>query len=106
MDNALLVGVLHGVADLDEQLQPLFGAQSVGIAVVGDRDALDQFHNKVRPSCLSSSGVKDFGDIRMVHYGKSLTLGLETGDNRLGVHAQFDDFESHLAADGLLLLGT
>jgi len=52
MDDALLVGMLHGVADLDEQSQPLLGAQTIpiAIAVFGDRNPLDKFHDKVRPA--------------------------------------------------------
>ena len=41
----------------------------------------------------------------MVHEGQGLALGLEPGDDLLGVHAQLDDLEGHPAADRLGLLG-
>ena len=41
----------------------------------------------------------------MVHQRQRLTLGLEAGDDALGVHAQLDDLERDAAADRLLLLG-
>ena len=41
----------------------------------------------------------------MVHQRQRLPLGLEPGDDLLGVHAQLDDLERDAAADRLLLLG-
>ena len=41
----------------------------------------------------------------MVHHRESLPLRLETPDHLLGVHAELDDLEGHLAPDRLLLLG-
>ena len=41
----------------------------------------------------------------MVHQRQRLPLGLEPGDDLLGVHAQLDDLERHPAAHRLLLLG-
>ena len=39
VDDPLLVGVLHGPADQDEQLQPLGDRELLAVAVLGDRDA-------------------------------------------------------------------
>ena len=41
----------------------------------------------------------------MVHNGERLPLGLEAGDDLLGVHPQLDDLQRHPAADGSLLVG-
>ena len=41
----------------------------------------------------------------MVHERQRLPLGLEAGDHLAAVHAGLDDFQRHLAADGMLLLG-
>ena len=51
------------------------------------------------------AGVQHLGDVGMVHHRQRLPLGLEAGDDALGVHAQLDDLERHAAADRLLLLG-
>ena len=40
----------------------------------------------------------------MVHQGKRLAFGLESGDDLPRVHAELDDFERHAAADWLFLL--
>ena len=46
MNDVLLVGVLHGMADGDEEAEP-FGSGQVGlVTVLGDLDAADQFHHK------------------------------------------------------------
>ena len=59
---------------------------------------------KGRPD-LGRARIEHLGDVGMVHQRQRLTLGLEPGDDRLGVHAQLDDFERHAAAHRLGLLG-
>ena len=66
---------------------------------------MDQLHDEVRPARIRLAGVEDLGDVGVVHHGQGLALGLETGDHLAGVHARLDDFECHVAADGLALLG-
>jgi hypothetical protein len=41
----------------------------------------------------------------MVHDRQGLPFGLETGDDLSGVHPRLEDFQGHLAAHGLRLLG-
>jgi hypothetical protein len=94
-----------GVADRDEQLQPLARRELVLVAVLGDRHAADEFHHEVRMAARGGAGVEHAGDVRMVHEGERLPLGLEAGDHVAGVHARLDDLEGHFAADRLLLLG-
>ena len=79
--------------------------QVVVVAVLGDRHAVDQLHDEVRPARFRGPGVEDAGDVDMVHHGQGLTLGLEAGDDLAAVHAGLDDLERHLALDGLGLLG-
>ena len=105
VDNALLVRVLQGMADLDEEVEPLLGREMILVAVVGDLDPPHQFHDEVGPAGVGRARIQNPGDIRMVHEGQRLPLGLEAGDDSLGVHAQLDNLERHSAADGLLLLG-
>ncbi len=49
--------------------------------------------------------VEHAGDVRVIHQRQGLAFGLEPGDDRLGIHARFDDLEGDRSADGLLLLG-
>ena len=41
----------------------------------------------------------------VIHQGQGLTLGLEPGQDLLGIHAQLDDLQGDLARDRLGLLG-
>ena len=105
MDDALLVRVLDRMANLNKQAKPLTGGKTVPVTVVGDANALDQFHGKEGSARLGSAGIEHFGDVRMVHEGEPLTLGFEASDHLPCVHAQFDDLEGDAPADRLGLLG-
>jgi hypothetical protein len=105
VDDPLLVGVLNGLADLDEKIQPLAGRQLVLVAELCDRNASHQFHHEVGPAGVGRAGVEHLGDVRMVHQREGLALGLEAGDHLPGVHPQLDDLEGDLAADRLPLFG-
>jgi hypothetical protein len=50
VDDALLVRMLHGVADGNKQLQALLGGQLLGVTVFRDRPPLDQLHDEVGPA--------------------------------------------------------
>src|SRR5271167_2691555 len=98
MDDALLMRVLDGLADVDEQLQALAGWQPVLVAVIGDRRALDQLHDEIGSPGADATGLAAggaaivyLGDIGMVQDRQGLPLGLETGDDLATVHAGLDD---------------
>ena len=105
VDDPLLVRVLHRRADLAEQRQPLRQAEPVLVAVVGERDALDQLHDEERPAAVGGAGVEHLGDVRVVHQRQGLPLGLEPGQDGPRVHARLDQLERHLPLDRLGLLG-
>ena len=101
VDDPLLVGVLHGLADRDEQLQPGPHREPLPVAVVGDRLALDQLHHEERLVGLGGAAVEDAGDVGVVHQGQRLPLGVEPGQDRPRVHADLDQLEGDLALDRL-----
>ena len=104
MNDAFLVRVLDRPANLNQQIQPFLGGEVVLVAVIGDFDAAHQFHDEIGPAGIRGTRVQEFRDIRMVHERQRLPLGLEPGNNTLGVHAQLDDLERHAAVDGFFLL--
>jgi hypothetical protein len=53
VNDPLLVRVLDRVAHGHEQPQPRLGAQLVLVAVLGELDPLDQFHDEIGPARLS-----------------------------------------------------
>ncbi len=97
--------VLHGQADLDEQLQALAHREAVGVAVAGDALARDQLHREEGAARVGRAGVEDAGDVRVVHHRERLALQLEAGDDALGVHAEADDLQRDLPAHRLFLFG-
>ena len=133
VNDALLMGVLHGAADLGQQLQTLARAEIALVAELGDWHAADEFHDEVRPTrgkgdrsnlpgrpggCCAQIGpvpfsapgfgaarIEHFGDIGMIHQRQHLPLGLEAGDDLTAVHARLDDLQGDFALDRRCLLG-
>ena len=105
MNDSLLMGMLHGLADLDEQLQPLRGLSRAlsQYSVIG-MPRTSSMTKYGRPA-VGRTRIEHLGDVRMVHHRQRLPLGLEAGDHLLGVHARLDDLQRDAAADRLGLLG-
>ena len=68
------------------------------VAVPGDRDALDQLHDEVRPARVGGAGVEDPGDVGVVHQRQGLALGLEPGQHLAAVHAGLDHLQGDASA--------
>ena len=62
--------------------------------------ALDELHDEVRAALWRRARIEHLGDVRMVHHGQRLPLGLEAGDDLRGVHSRLDDLERHLRRTG------
>jgi hypothetical protein len=105
VDDPLLVGVLHTLAGLDEEPQALGHREALPGAVVADGEALDELHGEEGASVGRGAGVEDVGDVGVVEERQGLALGLEAGDDLLGVHAELDELQCDAAADGEGLIG-
>lgn len=49
----------------------LWNREIVGVAVVGNRDAANQFHHEVWPAGASGTGVEHRGDVWVIHEGNA-----------------------------------
>ena len=105
MDDALLVRVLHGGTDIDEEAQAVLRIELLFVTELGDGHASDQLHDKERPAGLGGTGIVDLGDARVIHHGQRLALGLEPGDHLMRVHAELDYLEGDQARHPFGLLG-
>ena len=105
VDDAFLMGVLDGLADRVEEFEPFAGGKVILVAILGDRDAANQFHHEIRSARVRGAGVEHLSDIGVLHHGQGLALGFKAGDDLFGVHPQFDDFQRNLPFDGLRLFG-
>ena len=99
-----MVGMLHRLADVYEQLQPLADAQVVLVAEIGDGDAADQLHHEVGAAGFRFAAVKDVSNVRMVHQGQGLALRLKSGHHLAGVHTRFEHLQGHFAPNRMRLL--
>ena len=97
--------MLHGLADGDEEFQSLASRQMLLVTELGDRNAMDEFHDEVGPATVGRAHIEHLGDVRVVHQRQGLAFGLEPGDHLLRVHPRLDDLEGHPSCDRLLLLG-
>ena len=105
VDDALLVGVLDGLADLDEQFQPL-AAESFALSqysVIGTpwTSSMTKYGRPVSVAPASST-------LAMLGWSISASAWRSASKRAmtcLRVHAQLDDLEGDLAADRLVLLG-
>ncbi len=104
MDDALLVCVLHTLANVDEQLQPIADCEPMLVAVLRDGNPLYVLHREVRAALRRRPRVVDARDVRMIHQSQGLSLRIETGQDFLGVHAPLDQLERDPPANGHLLL--
>lgn len=74
-------------------------------AVGGDGQAMNQLHDEVGATCGGGAGVIDGSNSRVIHECQSLAFDIKSSDDLEGIHADLDDFESDLAADGGGLFG-
>ena len=73
--------------------------QSLAVAVIGDRLALNELHHEERLAGLGGAAVEHAGDVGVVHQGECLPLGVEASEDRARVHADLDQLERDLAFD-------
>src|SRR5580704_14815648 len=103
MDDTLLMRVLDGLTNFDEQLQSIPSRQVGTIAVFSDRNTLDQLHDEERPSVPRRAGVEYASDLRMVHQRQGLSLRLEASDHFARIHPRLEDLERDEPTDRLEL---
>ena len=83
MNHTLLVRVVDRLADGNEELNPLPDAEVSLLAVPRDRQAIDILHHEIRQALRRCPGVKDLGDVRMIHQGKGAPFAVKTRDHGL-----------------------
>ena len=96
MDDPFLMRVLNGVTNGLKKLEPFTRCCLHLIAVFGDRDTADQFHDEVGTP-IRRSCIKHSRNIRMFHEGQRLPFGLEASDDLLGIHARLDNLQGDLS---------
>src|SRR3984957_19896720 len=106
MDDRLLVRVLHSFADLHKQREAFVNGEAMPVAVTGDREDGHTLHDKGGATFRRGPGVKDLGNVGMLHQGQRLTLRLESRQRIAVVRARLDQLERDGATEGRNLLGS
>src|SRR3974390_1356759 len=104
MNDALLMGVLDRLANLDEQLESVCSGELVLVAVIGDFYSTHQLHDEEWAAGVGRPSIQHPGNVGMVHHRQSLTLGFKAGDHLACVHSQLNHLQRDAAVNGLLLL--
>ena len=98
------MSVLDGVAELNEQSQAFLQRELIGLAVIRNPDSANQLHHEERTAGGGRSAVQHAGNARMIHERERLAFRFKPGHDALGVHAQLDHLDRHLAPNGFALL--
>ena len=105
MNDALLMRVLYGTAHIDEEDQSLSQRQSLGVAVLRDRQAAHQLHREVRIAGVGLAGMQHLGDSGVIHERQRLTLGCEARDDLARELSGVNDLDGNAAPDEARFLG-
>lgn len=100
-----LVGVLESVAELGDELHPLFEAEAIPVTIDIDRNPVDVLHHEIGLSALRGARVENLSDVGVAQACEGLPFGLESGEDLPVVRSRLDDLEGDLALHGLGLLG-
>ena len=105
MNDAALVRVVNGVADLDHQLQPLPDGQMLGRGVCEERLATDKLHGEVRlwaEPTISGGGFVDLRDAGVLESTERQRFLFEAAKQLTADKAGLDHFQGDGAARLLL----
>lgn len=103
MDDAFLVRVLDRMANGGEKRETLWNVDVLLGAVLRDWNASNQFHGEVGPSFGGYAGVKDGGDVGVVHHRERLSFSFKPAQDLFGVHSWLDQFDGDSSAEWCFL---
>jgi len=103
MNHQILVRVLHGRADTEEQLQAGTSRELVQAAILVDRNALHVIHHQVGQPVLSAAAIQQLHDIGVVQRGEGLPLVPKAMNDFGGVEAGPQHFDGHAHTELLVV---
>jgi hypothetical protein len=95
MDDRFLVRVLHALAGLDKELQPLANLELLLIAILRDRHPRHVLHDEVRLTLGGDAGIEHLGDGRVIHDRERLAFCLKALHDCRVVHSRLDQLQGH-----------
>src|SRR6185369_9125485 len=96
MDYQVLMGALHGRADLAEEFDARARAEAAGGAKGVDGGTLYILHHQVRTAVGGAAAIEQASYIRMIEARQDLALVTEPPQQVGGIHAARHQFDSDL----------
>ena len=93
MDHQVLMRVVDGGADGEEEIQPFADGEPVGIAVLIDRGSGDEVHHEIGPPVRGGAAIQEFGDIGVIEVRQDLAFGIEAFERVVAEDAAADDLD-------------
>jgi hypothetical protein len=103
MHNQVLVRVLHGIADLTEESQPLLDRQLLLLAPFGDRNPRDVLQHDVGRAMFGGPTVEEPGDIRVLQVREDLPLVPESRHGRAAIQLEFERLDGDLLVELIVI---
>lgn len=97
-----MVGVLDGVADLQEEVEALGGVEAFLVAPFVDRESIDVLHDDVRAAVVGGAAIEEAGNIGVIEGGDNLPFAAEALEDAVRLHAAVDDFDGDLFVVGFV----
>ncbi len=98
MNDELAVRVVHGIANLDEELEPFPNVQTIGVAVLIKRLAFDELHDEVGPIVRGCAAAEQVRDVRVFEGGQDLSLVAKAFEDKVCIHAALDELDGDALA--------
>ena len=96
MNDKMPVRVGNRGADFAKQFQPFDNGERVRVAVLVDRKSFDVFHDEIGKAVPRRPAVEQPRNVRVIEAGQNLPLVAEMAQDRIGVHAAFDQLDRNL----------
>ena len=95
MNDAVLVRVGHGIADLCEQRQSRGHIEIVITGVIEQVPALDELHHQIRKPLVRAAAIENARDPWMLQPRENLPLAPETPHQVAALHSALHDLDRH-----------
>src|SRR5262252_7814909 len=87
MNDQVLVRVLNGRTNGEEQTEALRDPKPAAVAILVKRPAPDVLHDEVGKTIFSAGAIEQASDVGMLEPGQDLTLVAEAVQNEFGIQA-------------------
>lgn len=96
MNNEVLMRIVNGSANLQEELQTSAKSKLMFGAIFGNGLTFNQLHYQIGDSLVGGASVKKLGEVGVIEASENLPFVLEASENGRAVLAGTDELERNL----------